>query len=130
MTSWVDVKGEFVRDSFCFREIHVLDATHSDWQRMLAALPKSTWGWVYKYDEKVTALPTSFAASLQKQGSPYSWRTPPSRPRGSPHSRELECDLRGNRWPESTSMACPLARPARERPARPLRPDKSRRSRR
>lgn len=71
MTSWVDVKGEFVRDSFCFREIHVLDATQSDWQRMLATLPKSTWGWVYKYDEKVAALPTSFAASLQKQGSPY-----------------------------------------------------------
>jgi|EndMetStandDraft_8_1072994.scaffolds.fasta_scaffold958376_1 hypothetical protein len=71
MTSWVDVKAEFVRDAFCFREIHVLDATQSDWQRMLAALPISPWGWVYKYDEKMAALPTSFSASLQDQGSPY-----------------------------------------------------------
>ena len=70
MTSWVDVKGEFVRDAFCFREIHVLDATPSDWERMLAALPESTWRWVYKYDEEVTALPTSFSGSLQQQGSP------------------------------------------------------------
>jgi len=69
MTSWVDVKDEFVHDGL-FRKIHVIDATESDWQHMLAALPKSTWGWVYKYDMKVTALPTSFATSLQEQGSP------------------------------------------------------------
>jgi hypothetical protein len=71
MTSWADVKSEFVRDAFCYREIHVLDTTQSDWQRMLAALPKSTWGRVYKYDEKVAALPTSFSTSCQEQGSPY-----------------------------------------------------------
>jgi hypothetical protein len=71
MTSWADVKGEFVREAFCFREIHILDATQLDWQRMLAALPESTWGWVYKYDGKETALPTSFSTSLQEQGSPY-----------------------------------------------------------
>jgi hypothetical protein len=71
MTGWVDVKGEFVRETFYFREIHVPNATQLDWQRMLAALLKSTWGWVYKYDEKVAALPTSFSTSLQEQGSPY-----------------------------------------------------------
>jgi hypothetical protein len=71
MTGWVDVKGEFVRETFYFREIHVPNATQLDCQRMLAALLKSTWGWVYKYDEKVTALPTSFSTSLQEQGSPY-----------------------------------------------------------
>src|SRR2546423_15084549 len=70
MTSWAEVKGEFVRDSF-YRELHVFEARPSDWQRMLAALPNSTWAWVYKYDEKVSALPTSFATSLQEQGSPY-----------------------------------------------------------
>jgi hypothetical protein len=52
------------------RIIHVPGTNSSDWQRMLAALPRSAWRWTYKYDDKITALPVSFSASLQEQGYP------------------------------------------------------------